>query len=220
MRVLLAEDDPQVAAGIMAGLRKAAFAVDWAKDGMEAESALQVEEYGLLVLDLGLPRMSGQELLTRLRDADNRLPILVVTARGGLDERVNGLNSGADDYLVKPFDLEELIARVFALIRRFQGRANSELRIGALQVQPRTRTVMLRGKDVALSDREFRLLLALVEKPGAVLSIEQLEDRLYAWGEEIASNTIEVQLHRLRRKLGKEWVRNVRGVGFKIVDPD
>lgn len=219
MRILLAEDDPLIAAGIIAGLRQSSFAVDWVKDGMAAEGALQLENYGLLLLDLGLPKLTGQSLLRRLRDAGNAIPVLVVTARGSLQDRVDGLNGGADDYLVKPFDLDELVARVFALLRRFQGRANSELHLGALCVDPRARTVTLHGQDIALSDREFRLLLALMEKPGAVLSIQQLEDQLYGWGEEVASNTIEVQLHRLRRKLGKEWVRNLRGVGFKIAEP-
>ncbi|MCK6389993.1 MAG: response regulator [Azonexus sp.] len=219
MRILLAEDDPLIAPGVVAGLRKAGFSVDWVKDGAAAEHALSMERYSLLLLDLGLPKLSGQELLVRLRRAENKVPVLILTARGDLEDRVRGLNEGADDYLVKPFDLEELIARVFALTRRFQGRANSEVRVGGLQVDPRTRTVMLDDREVALSDREFRLLMVLLEQPGAVLSIQQLEDKLYGWGEEIASNTIEVQLHRLRRKLGKEWVRNIRGVGFRIGNP-
>lgn len=219
MRILLAEDDPLIGPGIVAGLRRAGFSVDWVKDGQDAEHALSMERYSLLLLDLGLPKLSGQDLLTRLRRADNRIPVLILTARGDLEDRVRGLNEGADDYLVKPFDLEELIARVFALTRRFQGRANSEVRVGGLQVDPRTRTVKLDDREVSLSDREFRLLLVLLEQPGAVLSIQQLEDKLYGWGEEIASNTIEVQLHRLRRKLGKEWVRNIRGVGFRIGNP-
>lgn len=219
MRILLAEDDPLIATGIVAGLRKAAFSVDWVQDGQAAANALQLERYGLLILDLGLPKLDGHELLARIRGADDRIPVLIVTAKGDLEDRVRGLNDGADDYLVKPFDLEELIARVFALARRFQGRASSEVQLGGLQVDPRVRTVRLDGREVALSDREFRLLLALLENPGAVLSIQQLEDKLYGWGEEIASNTIEVQLHRLRRKLGKEWIRNIRGVGFKIVTP-
>ncbi|MCE1238904.1 MAG: response regulator transcription factor [Azonexaceae bacterium] len=219
MRILLAEDDPLIATAIVSGLRKSGFSVDWVQDGQAAASALALERYGLLILDLGLPKVEGLELLARIRQEDNRIPVLIVTARGDLEDRVTGLNEGADDYLVKPFDLEELIARVFALARRFQGRASSELQLGGLLVDPRARTVRLDGKEVALSDREFRLLLALLENPGAVLSIQQLEDKLYGWGEEIASNTIEVQLHRLRRKLGKEWIRNIRGVGFKIVTP-
>lgn len=219
MKVLLAEDDPLIGDAIAASLRKSGFSVDWVRDGQEAETALLLGHYGLLVLDLGLPRIDGMELLRRLRQHENPIPVLVVTARDGVADRVGGLNSGADDYLVKPFSLDELVARVHALIRRYQGRPNSELRLGALRVEPTTRAVTLQGKDVSLSEREFRLLLTLLEKPGSVLSISQLEDKLYGWGEEVASNTIEVQLHRLRRKLGKEWIRNVRGVGFKIVDP-
>ncbi|MDD2884762.1 MAG: response regulator [Dechloromonas sp.] len=219
MKVLLAEDDALIGDAVATGLRKSGFSVDWVRDGQEAETALLLGHYGLLVLDLGLPRRDGMDLLRRLRQNENPIPVLVMTARDGVADRVGGLNSGADDYLVKPFNLDELVARVHALIRRYQGRSNSELRLGALRVEPTTRAVTLQGKEVSLSEREFRLLLTLLEKPGSVLSISQLEDKLYGWGEEVASNTIEVQLHRLRRKLGKEWIRNVRGVGFKIVDP-
>jgi len=219
MKILLVEDDPLIAAGIVTGLRKSSFVVDWAKDGREAESALALLDYGLLILDLGLPRMSGLELLDKLRGAGNRTPVLVVTARGTLDDRVGGLNAGADDYLVKPFDLDELVARVFALMRRLHGRANNEIQLGALRVEPKEGRVSVDGQEISLSDRQFRLLLALLEKPGSVLSIQQLEDMLYGWGDEIASNTIEVQLHHLRRKLGKAWIRNIRGVGFKIAIP-
>jgi two-component system response regulator QseB len=219
MKVLLAEDDPLIGEAVATSLRKSGFSVDWVKDGHEAETALLLGHYGLLVLDLGLPRLDGMDLLRRLRQSENAIPVLVVTARDGVADRVGGLNSGADDYMVKPFNLDEMVARVHALIRRYQGRPNSELRLGALRVEPMTRAVTLHGKDISLSEREFRLLLTLMEKPGSVLSINQLEDKLYGWGEEVASNTIEVQLHRLRRKLGKEWIRNVRGVGFKIVDP-
>ncbi len=219
MKILLVEDDPLIAAGIVGGLRNSTFVVDWAKDGQEAENALLLQEYGLLILDLGLPRMSGLELLAKLRGAGNHIPVLVVTARGMLEDRVSGLNAGADDYLVKPFSLEELVARVFALRRRAQGWSSSELQLGALTVDPRKRQVRLESREIHLSDREFRLLMALIEVPGQVFSIAQLEERLYGWGEEIASNSIEVQLHRLRKKLGKDWIRNIRGIGFKLVEP-
>lgn len=219
MKILLVEDDPLIAAGIVTGLRNASFVVDWAQDGQDAESALILQEYGLLILDLGLPRMSGLELLGKLRGAGNHIPVLVVTARGMLDERVSGLNAGADDYLVKPFSLDELVARVFALRRRAQGWSSSELQLGKLAVDPRKRQVRLGDQEIHLSDREFRLLMALIEVPGQVFSITQLEERLYGWGEEIASNSIEVQLHRLRKKLGKDWIRNIRGIGFKLVEP-
>lgn len=219
MKILLVEDDPLIAAGIATGLRNASFVVDWAQDGQDAENALLLQEYGLLILDLGLPRMSGLELLGKLRGAGNHIPVLVVTARGMLDERVSGLNAGADDYLVKPFSLDELVARVFALRRRAQGWSSSELQLGKLAVDPRKRQVRLEDQEIHLSDREFRLLMALIEVPGQVFSITQLEERLYGWGEEIASNSIEVQLHRLRKKLGKDWIRNIRGIGFKLVEP-
>jgi len=219
MKILLVEDDPLIAAGIVTGLRNASFVVDWAQDGQDAENALILQEYGLLILDLGLPRMSGLELLGKLRGAGNHIPVLVVTARGMLDERVSGLNAGADDYLVKPFSLDELVARVFALRRRAQGWSSSELQLGKLAVDPRKRQVRLGDQEIHLSDREFRLLMALIEVPGQVFSITQLEERLYGWGEEIASNSIEVQLHRLRKKLGKDWIRNIRGIGFKLVEP-
>lgn len=219
MKILLVEDDPLIAAGIVTGLRNASFVVDWAQDGQDAENALILQEYGLLILDLGLPRMSGLELLGKLRGSGNHIPVLVVTARGMLDERVSGLNAGADDYLVKPFSLDELVARVFALRRRAQGWSSSELQLGKLAVDPRKRQVRLGDQEIHLSDREFRLLMALIEVPGQVFSITQLEERLYGWGEEIASNSIEVQLHRLRKKLGKEWIRNIRGIGFKLVEP-
>jgi DNA-binding response OmpR family regulator len=219
LKLLLVEDDPLIGEAMATGLRQAGFTVDWAHDGQEAESALLLEEYALLVLDLGLPRLDGMALLRRLRGAEAMLPVIVVTARDGVADRLEGLYGGADDYLVKPFDLDELIARVHVLLRRFQQRPARALELGGLRVEPVTRTVTLDGEDLSLSDREFRLLLTLMEKPGLVLSIEQLEHRLYGWGEEVASNTIEVQVHRLRKKLGRDWIRNIRGVGFKLVVP-
>jgi two-component system response regulator QseB len=219
MRILLAEDDDLMGNAILTSLRKLDFSIDWVRDGRDVETALATHDYGMLILDLGLPHVSGLEILDRQAKCRKHVPVLVITARGALEDRVSGLNAGADDYLVKPFNLDELVARVFALRRRSQGWASSELLLGALSVDSRQRQVKLAGEEIHLSDREFRLLVALIEVPGSVLSVTQLEERLYGWGEEIASNSIEVQLHRLRKKLGKEWIRNVRGIGFKLVDP-
>jgi two-component system response regulator QseB len=219
MRLLLAEDDPMVGASMEQGLRLAGFAVDWVRDGKAAQLAMETGSYALLVLDLGLPRQDGLTLLRRLRQAGDPTPVLIVTARDAVADRVAGLNLGADDYLVKPFDLQELVARVHAQIRRHQGRASPEMRCGALSLNPLTREVQLDGQPVHLSQKEFALLEALLERPGSVLSRAQLEERLYGWGEEVQSNAIEVHLHNLRRKLGPAWIRNVRGVGYKIAPP-
>lgn len=218
MKLLLAEDDPMIGTSVVRGLKLAGFAVDWVKDGRSARAALDTGDYGLLLLDLGLPLLDGVALLKDLRRDNLDIPVLVVTARDTVADRISGLNLGADDYLTKPFDLDELIARVHALQRRKAGRTQPEMRLGSLCLNPLTRETSLDGKPLALSQREFSLLSALMDKPGAVLSREQLEDRLYGWDEEVASNAIEVHLHNLRRKLGTAWIRNVRGVGYKLVD--
>ena len=219
MKLLLAEDDPMIGASMVRGLKLAGFAVDWVQDGRAARSALDSGDYGLLLLDLGLPLLDGVALLKELRRNNRDIPVLVVTARDTVADRISGLNLGADDYLTKPFDLDELIARVHALQRRQLGRTQPEMRLGGLCVNPLSREATLDGQPLALSQREFSLLAALIEKPGAVLSREQLEDRLYGWDEEVASNAVEVHLHNLRRKLGIAWIRNVRGVGYKLVEP-
>ncbi len=219
MKLLLAEDDPMLGASMQRGLKLAGFAVDWAKDGRAALLALDNGEYDLLLLDLGLPRLDGLSLLKALRHNRRDLPVLVVTARDAVSDRVAGLNLGADDYLVKPFDLDELIARIHALRRRHVGRTRTDMRLGALCVDPATHEASLHGRPLRLSQREFMLLAMLIEKPGVVLSRERIEERLYGWGEEVASNAVEVHLHHLRRKLGPEWIRNVRGVGYRLVDP-
>lgn len=220
MKLLLAEDDPMIGASVKRGLQLAGFAVDWVQDGRAAELALADGSYAVLLLDLGLPRQDGLEVLKKLRRDNQRIPVLIITARDAVADRVTGLNLGADDYLVKPFDLDELTARVHALVRRHQGRPRPEIRAGDLMLNPASRTVTLHGRPLSLSQREFTLLHALLEAPGTVLSREQLEERLYGWGEEIASNAIEVHIHNLRRKLGAAWVRNVRGVGYKLVEPE
>jgi len=219
MKLLLAEDDPMIGAGMARGLKLAGFVVDWVRDGWTARAALDQGEYTLLLLDLGLPLLDGVALLKELRRGGRDIPVLVVTARDTVADRISGLNLGADDYLTKPFDLDELIARVHALQRRHLGRKQPEMRLGALCVNPISREATLDARPLPLSQREFSLLAALIEKPGTVLSREQLEDRLYGWEEEVASNAIEVHLHNLRRKLGMAWIRNVRGVGYKLVVP-
>lgn len=219
MRILLAEDDPMLGQGLERGLGMAGFAVDWVRDGAAAQQALQAGGHDVLLLDIGLPRLDGLQLLRWLRAQACEISVLVVSARDSVGDRVNGLNLGADDYLTKPFDLDELIARVHALARRRHGRPQPEMRLGALSLHPQRREVTLAGKPLALSPREFDLLAVLLERPGHVLSREQLEQRLYTWQDDVVSNAVEVHLHHLRRKLGAPWVRNVRGVGYKLVDP-
>jgi len=217
MRLLLVEDDPMVGEAVSKGLSREGFALDWVRDGRAAELALDTGVYDLLLLDLGLPRRDGIEVLRGLRRKGSTIPTLILTARDLVDDRVKGLDSGADDYLVKPFDLNELAARVRALLRRRAGRAQPEIEHGALRLDPASHEAFWRGAPVNVSPREFALLLALLEKPGQVLSREQLEERLYGW-EEVESNAVEVHIHNLRRKLGAGAIRNVRGVGWKIGD--
>lgn len=216
MRILLAEDDTLLGDGLRAGLRQAGFDVDWVRDGIAAEQALAGNPYAALVLDLGLPRRSGDELLTRLRAKNDRLPVLILTARDGVDDRIRGLDRGADDYLVKPADLQELAARLRALVRRARGEASPRLRAGEIELDPASREVTLRGSKVALQAREFALLQELLLNAGRALSREQLEERLYAWGEEVGSNAVEVHVHHLRRKLGPDAIVTVRGVGYLV----
>jgi len=216
MRLLLIEDDPMIGAGVQTGLRQEGYAVDWARDGEAATLALATQAYDLLLLDLGLPRKDGLTLLAELRRRGNAAPVLVMTARDAVADRVRGLDTGADDYLVKPFDLDELLARVRALLRRQVGRAEPELRVGGLRLDPVTHEVWLDDAAVALSAREYSLLLTLLEQPGKPFSRAELEERLYGWGEEIESNAVEVYIHALRRKLGPQWIRNLRGVGYLV----
>ena len=216
MRILLVEDDTLLGDGIQAGLMQAGFAVDWVQDGAQGATALETGSYAAVVLDLGLPKLSGLELLRRLRAKSNAVPVLILTARDVIDDRVKGLDSGADDYVVKPFDLNELAARLRALTRRGQGEAASILRVHELELNPAEHRAQFRGTPVELSAREFSLLHELMLNAGRVLSREQLEQRLYAWGDEIESNAIEVHVHHLRRKLAPELVRTIRGVGYMM----
>ena len=214
MRILLVEDDKLLGDGVQAGLVQSGFNVDWVRDGIAGDLALRTGEYAGVVLDLGLPRLSGLELLQRLRRGGNKVPVLILTARDRVEDRVKGLDEGADDYLIKPFDLDELAARLRALIRRSRGEAAPKLHLGEIELDPAARRVSLRGRPVELSLREFALLQELMLNAGRVLSREQLAQRLYAWGEEIESNAIEVHVHHLRRKLAPELLRTVRGVGY------
>lgn len=216
MRILLVEDDALLGDGIAAGLRQAGFAVDWVRDGLAAEAALAGESFAAMVLDLGLPKRDGLAVLQNLRAAGNRLPVLVLTARDTVDERIRGLDTGADDYLLKPCDLGELAARLRALLRRAGGAAAPVLCVGPVALDPAARSVSFEGRPVDLAAREFALLQALLLNAGRVLSRAQLEEQLYPWGDEIESNAIEVHIHHLRRKLGAELIRTIRGVGYLL----
>ncbi|HEX9720990.1 MAG TPA: response regulator transcription factor [Ramlibacter sp.] len=218
MRLLLVEDDAMIGRAVRQGLGDAGFTVDWATDGRAAELALANGVYDLAVLDLGLPGKDGMTVLRELRARRDPLPVLIVTARDAVPDRIEGLNAGADDYVLKPFDLDELVARVRALLRRQAGGAVPVLQAGELTLDTVRREVFLEGREIRLSAREFALLEALMRRPGAVLSRERLEDAVYGWGEEVGSNAVEVHLHNLRRKLGAETILNVRGVGYKVID--
>lgn len=216
MRVLLVEDDVLLGDGVRAGLKLAGFAVDWAQDGQAAKLALETEEYALLVLDLGLPKLSGLEVLKWLRGRATTLPVLILTARDTVADRVAGLNAGADDYLIKPFDLDELVARLNALLRRSAGQVTQTIQHGDITLTPSTHEVHKKGVLVILSAREFALLHQLLLHIGHVQTREQLEQHLYGWGEEIESNSVEVHIHHLRKKLGIGLIRTLRGVGYVI----
>jgi two-component system response regulator QseB len=219
LRVLLAEDDPMIGASIRQGLRQDGFAVDWVEDGRAAEQALLQSVHDALVLDLGLPKRTGLEILGAMRRRGDTRPVLVLTARDAVADRVAGLDAGADDYLVKPFDLDELAARLRALLRRGAGHAGPVIQSGDVELNPATREVRLKGELVAVSPREFAVLEALLARPGVVLSRTQLEDKLYGWSDPVESNAVEVHIHALRRKLGAELIRNVRGVGWMVARP-
>lgn len=216
MRILLVEDDQMVGRSICTALKIAQFTLDWVNDGIAAEHAIACENYSLLLLDLGLPRKSGWEILKFLRQRGNSIPVLILTARDAVEDRILGLNLGADDYLVKPFNLDELIARMRALLRRNNGQESAEIVYGALSVDTVRHEAQFKGEMVNLSAKEFAMLYALMEKPGAVLSRDKLEERIYGWGDEVASNTVQVHIHNLRKKLGADVIQNVRGVGYRV----
>jgi two-component system response regulator QseB len=216
MRLLLVEDDSMIGEAARQGLRQEGHTVDWVRDGREAEAAVAAAPYDAVLLDLGLPRRDGLAILKSWRARGVGVPVLIITARDAVSDRVAGLDAGADDYLVKPFDLDELSARVRAVARRRSGRAESVVRIGELEIDTASRQVRWKGAEVNLSPREYALLEALANRPGAFLTRAQLEERLYGWDEEIASNAVEVHIHALRRKLDPELIRNVRGMGYTL----
>jgi len=216
MRVLLVEDDEMIGHSLRDALGANGWSVDWVKDGLLAQSALADGDYACVLLDLGLPKRDGVEVLRRARESKDATPILVLTARDGLDERIAGLDLGADDYLVKPYEFRELLARMRAVIRRRDGSPHSVIGNSELQLDLTTREVVVQGERSQLSAREFALLHALLERPGAILSREQLENRIYGWGEEVSSNAVDVLIHGMRRKLGAEAIRNVRGLGWRV----
>ncbi|HVL77173.1 MAG TPA: response regulator transcription factor [Noviherbaspirillum sp.] len=216
MKILLVEDDAMIGENIQIALEEEGIAVDWMRDGVAAEAALATQAYDALVLDLGLPGKDGLEVLRTLRGRGKGLPVLIVSARDALADRVLGLKDGADDYLVKPFDLEELIARLHALVRRARGAVEPIYRRGDVAVNTATRQVQRDDQQVILSAREWAILDALLARPGAILSRSQLEERLYGWSGEVESNAVEVHIHGLRKKLGQQFIVNVRGVGYMV----
>jgi len=216
MRVLVVEDDPLLGDALRAGLAQAGFAADWVRDGRAALVAITSEPFAAVVLDLGLPALSGVEVLKRLRVSGNAVPVLILTARDAVPDRIAGLDAGADDYLVKPVDLGELAARIRALVRRAAGQASPLLSVGPLRIDPAAHEVVFRGRAVPLSAREFALLHELARSAGRVLSKEQLAERVYGWGEELESNAVEVHVHHLRRKLAPGAIVTVRGVGYLV----
>ena len=216
MRVLLVEDDPMIAKGLQTGLKHGGFTVDWAADADAADAHLRGADFDLVLLDLGLPKRDGLSVLRAMRAQGNATPVIILTARDEVQSRVHGLDAGADDYIVKPFDLDEVTARMRSVLRRSAGRGESQIKHGALTLDPSVRSVTLSGNPVTLSAHEFAVLEALLQRPGAVLSRAQLEDRLYGFNEPIGSNAVEVYVHGLRRKLGSDAIRTLRGVGYFI----
>ncbi|MDH5228797.1 MAG: response regulator [Gammaproteobacteria bacterium] len=219
MRLLIVEDDMLLGDGIQAGLTQEGYAVDWVEDGDAADTALMTNEYELMVLDIGLPKRSGLEVLKKLRAEGNDLPVIILTARDTVDDRVKGLDTGADDYLTKPFDLGELSARIRALLRRRGGRTSPVISHIDLVVDPASHTVNKSGTTIDISPREFTILQLLLENRGKVMSRSRLEEGLYAWNDEVESNTVEVHIHHLRKKLGSELIRTIRGVGYIVDKP-
>jgi DNA-binding response OmpR family regulator len=225
MRLLLVEDDTMIGDAVLDALRAEHFAVDWVRDGEMADTALQSEQYDLVLLDLGLPRIDGVEVLRRLRARRDATPVLIVTARDAVQDRVAGLDAGADDYVLKPYDLDELLARIRALIRRSQGQADSVRELHGLRLNPITREALRLGPDgsttesIQLSAREWAVLDVLMARPGVIYSRSQLEDKLYGWKDEVSSNAVEVFIHGLRKKLGSTVIETVRGLGYTIPAP-
>ena len=216
MRILIVEDDDMIGESVVAGLESEDYAVDWVRDGNSALIALKTTPFSLVILDLGLPGKDGLKVLEEMRSKHISTPVLVTTARDTVEDRIKGLDAGADDYLIKPYDLDELSARVRALLRRSAGRAEPEIVRGDLVISPATRKVTFRGRDVILSSKEYALLVALAERQGVVWSRTQLEEKLYNWDNTVGSNAIEVHTHHLRKKLADDAIKTVRGVGYLL----
>jgi DNA-binding response OmpR family regulator len=216
MRLLLVEDDTMIGEAVLDQLRAEYYAVDWVRDGEMALTALQSQTYDLVLLDLGLPRVDGLDVLRALRGRKLRVPVLIATARDSVQQRVQGLDAGADDYILKPYDLDELLARIRALLRRAAGRAEPVYEHKGVSICPATREVSVQGQPVILSAREWAVLEPLLARPGMVLSRPQLEEKLYGWKDDISSNAVEVYIHGVRKKLGAELIQNVRGVGYMV----
>lgn len=216
MRVLVVEDDAMIGEAVGNALKDASYAVDWVRDGSAALAAVGTQSYGIVLLDLGLPKKDGVEVLRSMRGRDNPVPVLIITARDGLEDRIKGLDAGADDYVLKPFEMGELLARMRAVVRRKGGNSGPVLTNGTLTLDPVSHEAMQSGESIRLSAREFSLLQALLVRPGAILSRSELEDRLYGWGDEVESNAVEFLIHALRKKLGSAAIKNVRGVGWMV----
>lgn len=218
MRILLVEDDKMIAEAVSNGLKTTRYAVDWVNNGNTAEQALNSQQYDLVLLDLGLPGQDGLQVLKHLRQEKNNTPVLIVTARDDLDSRLAGLDGGADDYIIKPFDLSELLARIRAVLRRQSGQSTPLLSNGAITLNPTNYQVTLSDQPmpIELSNKEFAILQALMTRPGIIHSRADLEDKIYAWGDEVESNAIDFLIHALRKKIGKEHIKNVRGVGWLV----
>ena len=216
MRLLLVEDDTMIGESVLDLLRNEGYAVDWVKDGAIALSVLEDQHYDLILLDMGLPLCDGLTVLKTLRNRNNRTPVLVATARDAIAQRIEGLDAGADDYIVKPYDLGEMLARIRSLVRRAAGRAEPVYAYAGVSIDPASREVTVDGLPVMVSAREWAILELLLVRPGMVLSRKQLEERLYSWKDGVSSNAIEVHIHSLRKKIGTELIQNVRGVGYMI----
>ena len=216
MRLLLVEDDAMIGEAVLQVLRAEHYAVDWVRDGAMADAALKSEQYDLVLLDLGLPKRDGLDVLRALRQRRDTVPVLVATARDGVAERIAGLDAGADDYVLKPYDIDELLARIRALLRRSAGRGEPVLTHKGISLNPATREATVHGQPVSLSAREWAVLEALIARPGAVLSRAQLEEKLFSWKDDISSNAVEVYVHGLRKKLGNDFIQNVRGLGYVV----
>ena len=219
MRILLVEDDSMIGEAVQALLRAEGYAVDWAGNAESAETALRAQAYDLVLLDLGLPGSDGLQVLRGLRARKSTTPVLIATARDAIKDRVQGLDAGADDYIVRPYDMDELLARLRALLRRAAGRSDFSYEHAGLKLNPVTREASIQGQSVALSGREWAVLEALLARPGSILSRQQLEDKLYGWGDEVSSNAVEVYIHGLRKKLGSGAILNLRGLGYMVPKP-